>query len=360
MTSIERTLWEPINPSLSLYHYKGSTRALSKSSVPILLIHGPMTSHRTWDNLAHQLHMSGCSNILAVDIADIQTGTSVRSATRFLQTVVAYILDNVGDTKKVVLIGHSTGGLLVRRYLLKTLDASHVVLAFTLGTPHTRTDFPHQVFLPPDDETQQIIQGTTTVVRTPYIPSETFLINIFGNGAGKQFDGTVKGVYLPEAVNLEVPLQHTMLKYDRLVVQEILAWLQGLRYRMRFYLQSLEMKTPDTEDGMVGPFCFDVNGMQSPYRGSFLAAAEHPYTFERTNTPLATLGHPQQKKTYISTELRLKDFSRTRSVRRRLMVRLLNSLDDNTTTLHEMQDSEGSQIALRLHIQKMPVLLAYD
>jgi hypothetical protein len=117
------------------------------------------------------------------------------------------------------------------------------------------------------------------------------------------------------------------------------------------------MKTPD-DNGMVGPFCFEINRMRSPYTGSFQALPDHPYHFEEDSTPIATLSYGVDQ-SLASTLFRLKDMSsRTRQVRRRLFTKLLDSLVDNEIAVHEMQDNEGSKIIVRVHTRRMPTLLA--
>ena len=256
----------------------------------------------------------------------------------------------------MVLIGHSTGGVLARRYLLKLEGTNPILYLFTLGSPHTRTHFSYQVFVPSEDLTPK--NGTsaaTRVVRTPEVPRETFVVNIFGNAVGPGFDGTVRGVILPEAVNIVLPLGHAELKYDDRVMNEIAAFLRGERYRMQLFLMSLHMQTQD-DDGMVGPFYFEINGMRSPFDGIFQAEVNHFYAFDENSTPLATLAYPMEQR-LVSTVFRLKDLSRTRPVRRRLFAKLLDSLSDDELSVHELQDNEGSKIALRVHSQIMPALL---
>jgi hypothetical protein len=107
---------------------------------------------------------------------------------------------------------------------------------------------------------------------------------------------------------------------------------------------------------MVGPFYFEVNGMRSPYEGIFQAVADHYYDFGDNTIPLATLAHPIDQ-SLVSTVFRLKDGSRTRAVRRRLFAKLLDSLGNDQLIIHEMQDSEGSKITLRIRTQRVPALL---
>ncbi|HLA45072.1 MAG TPA: alpha/beta fold hydrolase, partial [Aggregatilineales bacterium] len=278
MVEFDRSPWESINTDLSLYRYLGDPNRAKNVCCPVLMLHGPMTSHRTWDVMGSFLAEVGIHDIYAADITDVQMGASLRGATDFLRQAVDWILGQYTPDVRLMLIGHSTGGVLARRYLLKTPDVSRISYVFTLGSPHPRTHFSYTVYVPPEEdirETPHFLPGSS-LVQTPDIPQDTFIINILGNAAGPYFDGTINGVFLPEAVNLVMPLQHAQLKYDDRVKSEILSCLKGERFRMQIFLESLYMRTPD-QDGIVGPFYFEVNGMRTPYDGILQAVAEHHY-----------------------------------------------------------------------------------
>lgn len=348
--------WDTVQSDLAIFHYRSGSNRPVATQIPVLLLHGPMTSHRTWDTLGSFLSKQGFAHVYAADIADVQMGASLRPAIAHLREVVDWIIGQYQPGTRMVLVGHSTGGVLARRYLLKIEGTNPILYLFTLGSPHTRTHFSYQVFVPseelsPDGDSS----ASMRVVRTPEVPRETFVVNIFGNAVGPDFDGTVHGVILPEAVNITLPLGHSELKHDDRVMEEIAACLRGERYRMQLFLQSLHMHTQD-EDGMVGPFYFEINGMRSPFDGIFKAEADHLYTFDDNSTPLATLAYPMEQR-LVSTVFRLKDLSRARPVRRRLFAKLLDSLRDDELSIHELQDNEGSRIALRVHSQQMPALL---
>jgi hypothetical protein len=283
-------------------------------------------------------------------------GASLRNAVAQLREVVEWIIAQYEPGTRMVLIGHSTGGVLARRYVLKLEGENPILYLFSLGSPHTRTHFSYQVFVPSEDLSPENGSSTSMrVVRTPEVPRETFVVNIFGNAVGPDFDGTVHGVILPEAVNIVLPVGHVELKHDERLMEEITACLRGERFRMQLYLKSLHMHTQD-EDGMVGPFYFEINGMRSPFDGIFQAEVDYFYTFDENSTPLATLAYPMEQR-LVSTVFRLKDLSRARPVRRRLFAKLLDSLSDDEMSIHELQDNEGSRIALRVHSQLMPALL---
>lgn len=346
--------WQSVHPGFSLYRYQGKSKHTVRSESVVLMLHGPMTSHQTWDAMGEFLWQQGFENLFAIDIEAVQMGGSLRPALDSLRETVAWLLDQCDPTAPGILIGHSTGGVLARRFLLKGESALRFVFAFTLGSPHSLTHLSYQVYVPENIGISDTHTGS--YVRTPKVPQDTFFINIIGSAEGPYFDGTVRGVFLPEAINIITSDNHAALKHSSAVMSEMLACLQGERYRMQVFLQSLLMKTPD-DDGLAGPFCFEINGMRTPFTGSFQALPDHPYQFEEDSTPIATLAYGVDQ-SLASTLFRLKDMSRTRQVRRRLFTKLLDSLVDRGIAVHEMQDNEGSKIIVRVHTRRMPSVLA--
>ena len=356
MVDFDRTPWVKFNLDLSLFRYGQGEHLRPATHSPVLMLHGPMTSHRTWDMMANTFWNNGFADLYAVDLADNMMSGS--QAIEHLSNVVSSILEAYPSKTKMVLIGHSTGGVLARRFLFKSPFADRVLYLFSLASPHHRTNFTHTVYVPPEDDVN-ITKPTPSgvkVVKMPHIPQDTFVVNFFGNAVGPDFDGTVRGVYLPEAVNMVLPLNHNSFKHHDTVISEMMACMRGERYRVQVYLQSMYMRHED-QDGLVGPFCFEINGLRSPYDGIFQAEVDHAYYFDEQNTPLAALAFSQGQ-ALAGLIFRLKDLSRGKNVRRRLFAKLLVSLGTDVTAVHEMQDNEGSKIILRVHAQRMPQLVS--
>lgn len=347
MLDFDRSPWQQIHEDLSLYRYSIDFRE-GNTSVPVLMLHGPMTSHRTWDTLATYLSANGMENIYAVDIDDSQTGR-MQTAFHLVSDVIQWLVEQYPTERRFILIGHSTGGGVARRYLHRGEHKDKIAYLFSLASPHQHTYFSHIVYVAPDQEKTDT--ASMSYVRTTDIPLKTFIINIFGSKLGAGYDG----VYLPEAINVVVGVGHSEIKYNNRVMTEILACLRGERYRVQLYLDSLSMKTADA-DGRAGPFYFEIDGMRSPFDGVFQAVVDHQYQFDENNTPLSTLAYPISQ-TSCTIVFRLKDRSRVRQVRRSLYTKILISLRDSQTVLHEMQDSEGSKITLRICCEQMSAVL---
>lgn len=351
----ETSPWRVINANLALYRFQSKDRHYIFTNPPILMLHGPMTNHRTWDTLASYLWANGFEDVFAVDIDDIQFGNPLQKHhIAMLNRLVDWILAQYPPDTNLVMIGHSTGGVLARRFLFKSPFEDRISFLFTLASPHHRTHFTHAVYVPAEYDMQNTPPGIK-VVKTAPVPQNTFTMNFFGNAVGPEFDGTVRGIYLPDAINMVLPLEHNAFKQHESVFSEMLACMRGERFRVQLYLESLHMVSA-APDGEIAPFFFEINGMRSPFDGIFQAEADHIYTFDENNTPLAALGY-SDRQALVSLIFRLKDLSRAGSVKRRLFAKLLVTLGKDVTAVHEMQDNQGSTITIRVHTQRMPAII---
>ncbi len=103
---------------------------------PILLIHGYMMRGWSLMYLKKRLEKDGWSNVYTWSY--IPPFKSIPDYAEQLKREVDKILKN-GPHDKVVLIGHSMGGLLARHYINHLQGKSHVEKLVTLGTPHKGT-----------------------------------------------------------------------------------------------------------------------------------------------------------------------------------------------------------------------------
>ena len=114
---------------------------------PALLIHGLFSGAHTWKKSIERLvnhfnlEYGGDINDEKAVTADFYTinfsknyDLSYRQQAEELQSAIK-IMKKLNGTNKVILIGHSMGGLAARAYI-QLLDSKDVYLLITLGTPH--------------------------------------------------------------------------------------------------------------------------------------------------------------------------------------------------------------------------------
>ena len=111
-----------------------STAKPGQNALPVLLVHGFVCNHRVWDVVTPQLRAQGHS-VLALDLEPLFTSiddyaTSIDSAVTQLCTQT--------HSEKVILVGHSMGGLAIRAWL-RAYGSTRAAKIITLGTPHQGT-----------------------------------------------------------------------------------------------------------------------------------------------------------------------------------------------------------------------------
>jgi pimeloyl-ACP methyl ester carboxylesterase len=117
-------------PAMSL----ASRQDAASARLPVLLIHGYGCNHGYWRKLATRLELEGISNY-AVDLEPVTAGIDdyVPAVTRAVEQLCA-----ATGSAKLIIVGHSMGGLVARAYL-RSHGASRVARVITLGTPHHGT-----------------------------------------------------------------------------------------------------------------------------------------------------------------------------------------------------------------------------
>lgn len=102
--------------------------------VPVLLVHGYMCNHRTWDNVSRALRAQG-HTVLAVNMEPLFI-----SIDSFAPTIDAAVADLCQQTgcHQVALVGHSMGGIAIRAWMRK-YGTGKVARVLTLGSPHAGT-----------------------------------------------------------------------------------------------------------------------------------------------------------------------------------------------------------------------------
>jgi len=125
-----RQPWAGQNPGVML-----PTQAhAGPAKLPVLLVHGYICNHRVWDNVADALRQAG-HPVLAVDLEPLFT--SIDDYAVNIQQAANTLLAAT-NTKQLVLIGHSMGGLVIRAWM-RVYGIVRVARVITLGSPHQGT-----------------------------------------------------------------------------------------------------------------------------------------------------------------------------------------------------------------------------
>lgn len=103
---------------------------------PIVLIHGYMCNAAFWYPTKRFLLKQGFKNIFVFTLQPPYANIDLYA--EMLKRKVSVILNETGH-RKVVLIGHSMGGLVARAYVAHCNGASHVFKIITMGTPNHGT-----------------------------------------------------------------------------------------------------------------------------------------------------------------------------------------------------------------------------
>jgi triacylglycerol lipase len=108
--------------------------ASGAARIPVLLVHGYLCNHRVWDDAAQALRLRG-HTVLAVNLEPVFA--SIDRYADVIEPAVQQLRTATGHDK-VVLVGHSMGGLAIRAWI-RAQGTQHVAGAITLGTPHVGT-----------------------------------------------------------------------------------------------------------------------------------------------------------------------------------------------------------------------------
>ncbi len=107
--------------------------------LPVVLIHGYCCNHGVWRDVAPRLQALGHS-VLAINLEPLFC--SIDDYAPLVDKAVAQLCALTGH-KRVALVGHSMGGLVIRAWMRARGDAQ-VAVAVTLGSPHLGTQItPH-------------------------------------------------------------------------------------------------------------------------------------------------------------------------------------------------------------------------
>ena len=109
----------------------------ARNKVPILLVHGYVCNSGLWMTFRRRLAAAGLGPIYTVTLAPVFGGIDVLVPK--LTARIDTICTETG-AKKIMIVAHSMGGLVVRAYLAETAS-SRVAKLVTMGSPHHGTEF---------------------------------------------------------------------------------------------------------------------------------------------------------------------------------------------------------------------------
>ncbi|WP_348696084.1 alpha/beta fold hydrolase [Duganella fentianensis] len=120
--------------SYDMLHPVGLQLPAGQHGLPVLLIHGYGCNSGYWRPLSALLNQSGIAH-LGVDLEP--PGASIDDFAPQVRAAIDQLCAATGQ-QRVVIVGHSMGGLVARAYL-RRYGAAQVARVITLGTPHQGT-----------------------------------------------------------------------------------------------------------------------------------------------------------------------------------------------------------------------------
>lgn len=128
-----RQPWPGRNPGVLLPAADAGC-ATAAPPLPVLLVHGYISNHRVWDDVACALRQAG-HPVLAIDLEPLFV--SIDDYAGLIDKAAADLLAASG-ARQLALVGHSMGGLAIRAWL-RAHGSEKVVSVITLGSPHQGT-----------------------------------------------------------------------------------------------------------------------------------------------------------------------------------------------------------------------------
>src|SRR3569832_1902066 len=106
----------------------------SPAGLPVLLVHGYGCNSGYWHSMSRALTKANITHY-ALDLEPVFA--DIESYVPFVHKAIQRIWDETGH-RKVIIVAHSMGGLVVRAYL-RAHGSAHMAKVITLGTPHNGT-----------------------------------------------------------------------------------------------------------------------------------------------------------------------------------------------------------------------------
>ena len=237
--------WTLINSDLKLWRYFDEIPSDSYELDdicrfrPLLLVHGYLSNHTTWNWMVNKLLKDGFRIIFAFEMDDYKKGFEHNM--KHLSRVVNYILETEPIFKEIDIIGHSMGGAISKHFVKLYQDTSKVRLFLGLGSPLSgvfkiwkilaAVDYAYQTaddFTDTDGLLAQINEIITD--ETLYRLTQVNLIGSLRRYLGS--DGFFKNKPVSDMINVVVSVPHFALNKDEKVYSIIKPYLMG---QMWFY-----------------------------------------------------------------------------------------------------------------------------
>jgi triacylglycerol lipase len=228
-----RSLWGEFGAGIHVFVFRqpwtsappqvlAPTTPTTPARVPVLLIHGYLCNHRIWDDAARALRQQG-HTVLAVNLEPVFA--SIDRYAEVIEPAVQQLRAATGRDK-VVLVGHSMGGLAIRAWM-RAHGTQHAAGAITLGTPHVGTQIAKGQHTPNgrqmewhSDWLTALAQSETDAIRALFQIAITPQDNIVYPQRAQVLPGTTATVF--------DGLGHLQLCLDPGVLQWLLARVAGL------------------------------------------------------------------------------------------------------------------------------------
>lgn len=131
--------WTLINSDLRLWRYYDEVPNASyelddlSRFRPLLLVHGYLSNHTTWNWMVNKLWADGFRIIFAFEMDDYKKGFEYN--VKHLARVIDHILEIEPVFNEIDVIGHSMGGAITKHFVKLYQDSSKVRLFIGLGSP---------------------------------------------------------------------------------------------------------------------------------------------------------------------------------------------------------------------------------
>jgi pimeloyl-ACP methyl ester carboxylesterase len=201
---------------------------------PVLLLHGWLSSRRTFDVLERRLRRDGYG-VFSLDLGGLR-GSSIGRGVDDLADLVRAKIERIYARHPrlgpLSIVGHSKGGLIATYYVKKLGGWRRVRAVVTLGTPHRGTPLAWLGLLlaPLTRSLVQMVPGSAFLARLedgPW-PAQVRLASVWSrrDGASPWPAGLIETHGLPHLANVEVDADHRGLLTRKRVYEAVLRELR--------------------------------------------------------------------------------------------------------------------------------------